>query len=138
LFAFLGTGTGSPKGECLRNTDCAGPLACEQGACINPCTSLPCGPNAYCEPENHAAWCRCAVGFKEGANGACISSKFGNFAIKHGQKLIVNYYQCARECLVAEMPSAYPRLKAQLANVLMVCEEIRLPVDLALLMSAQL
>ncbi|KAK3931322.1 Fibrillin-1, partial [Frankliniella fusca] len=63
----------SPKGECSRHSDCAGPLACEGGVCVNPCNSLPCGANAFCEAENHAAWCRCAIGFSEGRNGECVS-----------------------------------------------------------------
>lgn len=70
-----GIGSIAPKGECTTNEQCADQLACIEGICINPCTKLPCGANAYCEPENHAAWCRCTVGFTEGANGECISGK---------------------------------------------------------------
>ncbi|KAJ8890121.1 hypothetical protein PR048_009628 [Dryococelus australis] len=66
-------GSVAPKGECLSNNDCPGQLACSGGACVNPCDTLPCGANAYCEPDNHAAWCRCAIGYKEAANGSCVS-----------------------------------------------------------------
>lgn len=66
---------GSAKRQCLDNEDCAETLACVRGSCISPCSSLLCGPNAYCEPENHAAWCRCRVGFTEGPNGECLSRK---------------------------------------------------------------
>lgn len=75
-FLFLvGIGSVAPKGECSANDQCADQLACIEGTCVNPCTKLPCGANAYCEPENHAAWCRCTVGFKESANGECVSGK---------------------------------------------------------------
>ncbi|PSN35759.1 hypothetical protein C0J52_14848 [Blattella germanica] len=66
-------GSISPKGECASNDQCANQLACIEGTCINPCSKLPCGANAYCEPQNHAAWCRCTVGFKEASNGECVS-----------------------------------------------------------------
>lgn len=66
----------SPKRECLSNRECSDTLTCVEGACINPCGKLSCGPNAYCEPENHAAWCRCAVGFTESPNGECFSCNY--------------------------------------------------------------
>lgn len=74
-FLLSGIGSVAPKGECTANEQCADQLACIEGTCINPCSKLPCGANAYCEPENHAAWCRCTVGFKESANGECVSGK---------------------------------------------------------------
>ena len=56
------------------NSDCAGQLSCVAGTCVNPCSTLPCGPNAYCEPDqNHRAWCKCNVGYIEGPNGECVS-----------------------------------------------------------------
>lgn len=61
--------------QCRSNNDCADTLACVQGTCISPCKSLLCGQNAYCEPENHAAWCRCRVGFEENESGECVSRK---------------------------------------------------------------
>lgn len=54
---------------------CHGQLACVNNECINPCNSLPCGVNAYCEPENHAPWCRCYPGFAENERGECVSRK---------------------------------------------------------------
>lgn len=66
---------GSVRSECTSNEDCASNLACVQGTCVSPCTNLLCGPNAYCEPEDHAGWCRCRVGFVEGLNGECVSRK---------------------------------------------------------------
>lgn len=63
---------------CKSNNDCADTLACVQGKCISPCKSLRCGQNAYCEPEGHAAWCRCRVGFVENENGDCVSREYSN------------------------------------------------------------
>jgi len=77
-FLCAGIGSIAPKGECTTNEQCADQLACIEGTCINPCTKLPCGANAYCESEKHAAWCRCTVGFTEGANGECVSGKKRN------------------------------------------------------------
>ena len=37
-------------------------------------SSLPCGDNAICIPERHAAWCRCKSGWTEDKKtGKCIS-----------------------------------------------------------------
>lgn len=60
---------------CTSNDDCENYYACDNGNCVNPCESLPCGPNAYCEPDKHAAWCRCVVGFTEGKDNECVSRK---------------------------------------------------------------
>lgn len=65
--------------QCQNNKDCADTLACVQGTCISPCKSLLCGQNAYCEPEKHAAWCRCRVGFVENENGECVSRMLISF-----------------------------------------------------------
>ncbi|KAG8232834.1 hypothetical protein J437_LFUL013160, partial [Ladona fulva] len=65
---------GAPKTECDKNTDCVDQLACVAGSCVNPCDKLPCGVNAYCEAQNHAAWCRCNVGFTELPGGECVSA----------------------------------------------------------------
>lgn len=72
----LGSGcTGSATG-CASDSDCDGTLACESGQCVNPCQQLPCGANALCEPENHAAWCRCLPGFKRAAESDdCVSGE---------------------------------------------------------------
>lgn len=66
---------GAPKTECQTNDDCANTLACIEGSCLSPCRTLLCGPHAYCEPDKHAAWCRCNVGFTEDISGECVSSK---------------------------------------------------------------
>lgn len=65
--------TGVPKSKCAANEDCASNLACMEGTCMSPCSSLLCGPNAFCETENHAGWCRCRVGYSKDQNGDCIS-----------------------------------------------------------------
>lgn len=70
---------GAVKSQCRSSRDCASSLACIQGTCISPCTTLVCGPNAFCEPENHAAWCKCRVGFLKGTNGDCVSRKLNCF-----------------------------------------------------------
>ena len=71
---FIGTCFGTGVTGCRTDDDCPGDLACtDTGDCVNPCDSLPCGSNAYCEAEDHAAWCRCHPGYAEGPNGDCIS-----------------------------------------------------------------
>lgn len=70
------TGAPTGKSECSSNDDCENYLTCVHGSCINPCDNVPCGPNAYCEPDKHAAWCRCVIGFTEGKNNECVSREF--------------------------------------------------------------
>lgn len=70
------SGIVQPRTECENNNDCENYFACVHGSCINPCDNVPCGPNAYCEPDKHAPWCRCVVGFTEGKNNECVSRKF--------------------------------------------------------------
>ncbi|CAG0881855.1 unnamed protein product [Darwinula stevensoni] len=65
--------TGMATSACQQDSDCGPNLACKSGDCVNPCSLLPCGDNAYCTVEDSAAWCRCLPGFKEGRNGACAS-----------------------------------------------------------------
>lgn len=67
------TGVPTGKNTCSSNNDCENYLACVEGNCVNPCDNIPCGPNAYCEPDKHAAWCRCVIGFTEGRNNECVS-----------------------------------------------------------------
>lgn len=64
---------GTDRHICHSNEECASNLACVNGDCVSPCASLLCGANALCESENHAAWCRCRIGFVEGASGECVS-----------------------------------------------------------------
>lgn len=64
------------KSECTSNSDCASNLHCRDRTCVSPCSDLLCGSNAFCEPENHAGWCRCRVGYSEGPSGDCVSRKF--------------------------------------------------------------
>ena len=59
--------------ECSNDGDCPGLLVCQASTCVNPCSTIPCGDNAICIPEDHAAWCRCKVGYKENAEGKCAS-----------------------------------------------------------------
>lgn len=67
---------GTDRHICHSNGECASNLACVNGDCVSPCASLLCGANAMCESENHAAWCRCRIGFVEGASGECVSRKW--------------------------------------------------------------
>lgn len=68
-----------PENECDSNDDCVDQLACVSGTCVNPCDKLPCGVNAYCEAQKHAAWCRCNVGFTELPGGECVSGEFWHY-----------------------------------------------------------
>lgn len=70
------------KSECTTNSDCASNLHCQDRTCVSPCSDLLCGSNAFCEPENHAGWCRCRVGYTEGPNGDCVSGKFAEVSIQ--------------------------------------------------------
>lgn len=79
MWHFICTGIlsiSSTRSECNSNNDCASSLACVDRTCVSPCGKLLCGKNAYCEPENHAAWCRCKVGFTEGPDGQCVSREY--------------------------------------------------------------
>ena len=60
--------TGSSRVECELDQDCPGQLACQDSACINPCSTLPCGENAVCVPEDHAAWCRYKIIISNNSN----------------------------------------------------------------------
>lgn len=65
--------------ECRLDKDCPDPLKCDSGSCVNPCAAgrnggIPCGDNAVCEPEGHAAWCRCLPGFEKGPGDKCVSA----------------------------------------------------------------
>lgn len=64
-----------PQFECSSDDDCVAQLSCVKGTCTNPCSLLPCGQNAYCEPDKHAAWCRCSTGYVESIFGECVSRK---------------------------------------------------------------
>ncbi|CAH2073951.1 unnamed protein product, partial [Iphiclides podalirius] len=68
----LGIGP-SQKQLCSSDNECPNNLACVNRTCISPCTSVTCGPNAFCEVENHAAWCRCNPGYTKPEEGKCIS-----------------------------------------------------------------
>lgn len=63
------------RSTCKSNNDCASNLHCRDGTCSSPCSDLLCGSNAFCEPENHAGWCRCRVGYKNSDSGDCVSGK---------------------------------------------------------------
>lgn len=73
--------TGVGRVECTSDNDCAPTLACADGSCVNPCGSIQCGANAYCEPERHSAWCKCAIGYAESSTGQCVSSMSISFYV---------------------------------------------------------
>jgi hypothetical protein len=64
---------GSRNIDCLQDNDCPGQLDCVFNQCINPCEKLPCGKNAICVSENHAAWCQCKTGYHKDKEGHCVS-----------------------------------------------------------------
>lgn len=98
---------GSTKAECITNNDCANTLACIEGACVSPCGTLLCGPNAYCEPDKHAAWCRCGVGFTESANGECVSMCDG-FSCGQGANCIVTANGPTCKCVEGYIGNPFP------------------------------
>lgn len=74
---FLGTAEEIPteKRLCSADDECPNTLACLNSTCLSPCTSVSCGLNAFCEVDNHAAWCRCNPGYTKPEGGKCISGK---------------------------------------------------------------
>lgn len=44
---------------CKSDLECALDKACISRECQNPCLFEDCGRNAYCEPRNHRAVCKC-------------------------------------------------------------------------------
>lgn len=74
---FLGTAEHGtlPRQLCSKSSQCPNNLACVNRTCVSPCTNVACGPNAFCEVENHAAWCRCNPGYTKPEGGKCISGK---------------------------------------------------------------
>lgn len=98
---------GVGKTECTTNHDCANNLACTDGTCISPCASLLCGPHAFCEPENHAAWCRCTVGYTENANGECVS-ECEDVVCASGAQCIVTNSGPTCKCLEGFMGNPFP------------------------------
>lgn len=74
---------------------------------MSPCGSLLCGPNAYCEPDKHAAWCRCAIGFSEGANGECISM-CDRFSCGQGATCIATITGPTCKCLDGYIGNPFP------------------------------
>jgi len=77
LLSLLGLGKEAPEFECSTDDECAAQLSCVKGACTDPCSLLPCGRNAHCESEKHAARCRCSAGYVESIFGECVSRKSG-------------------------------------------------------------
>ncbi|XP_014478673.1 PREDICTED: fibrillin-1-like [Dinoponera quadriceps] len=101
------TGVATGKSECSSNDDCENYLACVHGSCVNPCDNIPCGPNAYCEPDKHAAWCRCVIGFTEGKNNECVSQCDG-FVCGTGAQCIVSYDGPTCKCIEGFMGNPFP------------------------------
>lgn len=101
------TGAIQARQECSSNNDCENYLACIQGSCVNPCDNIPCGPNAYCEPDKHAPWCRCLVGFTEGKNNECVSQCNG-FVCGTAAQCIVSYDGPTCKCIEGFMGNPFP------------------------------
>ncbi|KAI2804698.1 hypothetical protein BLOT_003686 [Blomia tropicalis] len=51
--------------KCTNNQDCPLDTICDQhsGACVDPCFSAVCGPNAECIAYNHSTKCECKAGY---------------------------------------------------------------------------
>ena len=93
--------------ECQQDDHCPGQLACTDNQCSNPCTSLPCGTNANCVPEDHAAWCRCKSGHSENSAGQCVSQCEGTFC-GHNAQCIVSTAGPTCACLEGMVGNPYP------------------------------
>ncbi|CAB0029718.1 unnamed protein product, partial [Trichogramma brassicae] len=100
-------GTPTAKQECSSNNDCENYLACVHGSCVNPCDDVPCGPNAYCEPDKHAAWCRCVIGYTENNNNECVSQCDG-YVCGEGAQCIVSYDGPTCKCIEGFMGNPFP------------------------------
>lgn len=100
--------------------------------CVNPCNLLVCGPNAYCESDKHAAWCRCSAGYAESVLGECVSRKptvnrmrTDNTPIIFGKRFVL---QRATDTCAATTRSASSRRRGPLANAPKALSETRSPV----------
>jgi hypothetical protein len=99
---------GSGRTECNQDDDCPGQLACENNVCVNPCSALPCGVNAICIPERHAAWCRCKSGYTEDkASGKCVSQCDGTIC-GNNARCIVSPEGPSCVCIEGMMGNPFP------------------------------
>lgn len=81
FYMLLGLGKETLDVECSSDDECVAQLACVKGTCKNPCSLLPCGQNAYCESDKHAAWCKCSAGYVESIFGECVSREYLNYIV---------------------------------------------------------
>lgn len=96
------------KSECTIDDHCSSTLKCIDGTCISPCSTLLCGPNAYCEPENHNGWCRCRVGFKKDKVSDQCVSQCENYACAQGAICIVTNEGPTCKCPPGELGNPFP------------------------------
>lgn len=89
---LLGLGKETLDVECSTDDECVAQLACVKGTCTNPCSLLPCGQNAYCESDKHAAWCKCSAGYVESIFGECVSREYLNDFVLNYNTGKKNYY----------------------------------------------
>lgn len=75
------------KHLCSSDTQCPNTFACLNHTCVSPCSSVLCGLNAFCEVDNHAAWCRCNPGYTKPEGGKCIS---GMFELVRTKKILIH------------------------------------------------
>ncbi|CAG0892378.1 unnamed protein product, partial [Cyprideis torosa] len=74
---------GSPDGYtncvvvgCKSNSECPPLMACINRQCVDPCIyANPCGANANCVSQNHAATCICPPGFIGDPQVACVETE---------------------------------------------------------------
>lgn len=99
---------------------------------MNPCNLLVCGPNAYCESDKHAAWCRCSAGYAESVLGECVSRKptvnrmlSDNTPIIFGERFVL---QRVTNTYAATTRSASSRRRGLLVNAPKALSETRSPV----------
>ncbi|KAK0086249.1 hypothetical protein PV325_003500 [Microctonus aethiopoides] len=85
--------TGHLDGSCNHDDDCGLLLACHKGICIGACEVVKCGPNTYCNLDNHhGAVCKCLLTHKGDPYTGCFEKsgfdlsktpEYSNYACNH-------------------------------------------------------
>ncbi|XP_038215243.1 fibrillin-1-like [Zerene cesonia] len=114
----------SQKLLCSKDNQCPNNQACLNRTCVSPCVSVSCGPNAFCEVENHAAWCRCNPGYTKPEGGKCISG-CDNYSCASGAHCIISKTGPTCVCPEGMVGNPFPGgiCRRDLCGAGMPCEE---------------